>query len=98
MFARHFQVVRGTAAALLVSLFLLIAPTARAQTNTWTNAAGGNDPKVTVIWGIIREFFEENRCPIDVRYYASYELMVDALMRAELDVAWNSPLAWLAYN
>jgi ABC-type phosphate/phosphonate transport system substrate-binding protein len=31
---------------------------------------------------------------MDVRFYANYELMVDALMKGELDVAWNSPLAW----
>ncbi len=53
------------------------------------------DPKVTVIWGIIREFFEERRVPIDVVYYSSYALQVDGLVKGHLDVAWNSPLAWL---
>src|SRR5215471_12132486 len=53
------------------------------------------DPKVTVIWGIIREFFEERRCPIDVVFYSNYALQVDGLVRGHLDVAWNSPLAWL---
>jgi ABC-type phosphate/phosphonate transport system substrate-binding protein len=53
------------------------------------------DPKVTVIWGIIRDFFEQQRRPIDVSFYANYELQVDALLERRLDVAWNSPLAWL---
>src|SRR3954462_819664 len=54
------------------------------------------DPKVTVIWGIIRDFFEQQGRPIDVSFYANYELQVDALLERRIEVAWNSPLAWLA--
>ena len=53
------------------------------------------DPKVTVIWDIIREFFEGQRCPIDVVFYTNYERMVDGLLVGHIDIAWNSPLAWL---
>lgn len=53
------------------------------------------DPKVSVIWEIIRAFFESQGAPIDVTYYSTYELQVDALLRSEIDIAWNSPLAWL---
>jgi ABC-type phosphate/phosphonate transport system substrate-binding protein len=53
------------------------------------------DPKVTVIWKIIGEFFEQNGCPITVAFYESYDLMVGDLMNGNIDVAWNSPLAWL---
>lgn len=53
------------------------------------------DPKVTIIWDIIREFFEENRCPIDVVFYTNYERMVDGLIDGHIEIAWNSPLAWL---
>jgi ABC-type phosphate/phosphonate transport system substrate-binding protein len=53
------------------------------------------DPKVSVIWDIIREFFEENGCPMDVVFYTNYELQVTALLDGHLDVAWNSPLAWV---
>jgi ABC-type phosphate/phosphonate transport system substrate-binding protein len=53
------------------------------------------DPKVTVIWKIIRDFFEEAGCPIDVVFYSNYALQVDGLVKGHLDVAWNSPLAWL---
>ena len=53
------------------------------------------DPKVTVIWKIIRDFFEDKGCPIDVVFYSNYALQVDGLVKGHLDVAWNSPLAWL---
>jgi len=53
------------------------------------------DPKVSVIWDIIRDFFEEHGCPIDVVFYTNYELQVRALLAGHLDIAWNSPLAWL---
>ena len=53
------------------------------------------NPKVSVIWDIIRDFFEENRCPIDAVFYTNYELMVRALVQGHIDIAWNSPLAWL---
>lgn len=53
------------------------------------------DPKVTIIWDIIREFFESNGVPMDVVYYTNYELQVEALLAGHIDIAWNSPLAWL---
>jgi|SRR5829696_4140900 len=53
------------------------------------------DPKVSVIWEIIGDFFEARGCPMDTVFYDTYELQVDGLVRADVDVAWNSPLAWL---
>ena len=53
------------------------------------------DPKVSVIWDIIRDFFEAQGCPIDVVFYTNYELQVDALVKGHIDIAWNSPLAWV---
>src|SRR5262245_60692460 len=53
------------------------------------------DPQVSVIWDIIREFFEQNGCPMDVVFYTNYPLQVDALLKGHIDIAWNSPLAWL---
>ena len=38
------------------------------------------DPKVTVIWDIIRDFFDANGCPIDVVFYTNYELQVSGLL------------------
>jgi ABC-type phosphate/phosphonate transport system substrate-binding protein len=53
------------------------------------------DPKVSIIWEIIREFFEANGCAMDVKLYADYDLQNIALMAGDIDIAWNSPLAWL---
>src|SRR3954462_13972589 len=53
------------------------------------------NPKVSVIWDIISEFFQDNGCPIDTVFYTNYELQVDALLKGHIDIAWNSPLAWV---
>jgi len=53
------------------------------------------DPKVSVIWEIIRNFFESQGVPIDVAFYSTYELQVSALEEGAIQIAWNSPLAWL---
>ena len=53
------------------------------------------DPKVTVIWGIIANFFEENGVPVECLFYKDYKTQVDALLKSEIDIAWNSPLAWV---
>lgn len=53
------------------------------------------DPKVSVIWDIIAEFFRAEGCDMDTVFYTNYELQVDALLAGHIDIAWNSPLAWL---
>ena len=53
------------------------------------------DPKVVVIWDIIKDFFEDQDHPIDYVFYSNYELLVDALLAGHIDIAWNSPLAWV---
>jgi phosphonate transport system substrate-binding protein len=53
------------------------------------------DPKVSVIWKIIRDFFESQGCQTDVAFYSTYEMQVTALLDRTIDIAWNSPLAWL---
>src|SRR4051794_7394514 len=60
-----------------------------------TIAAVLYEPKVSVIWDIIRRFFEENDCLINVIFYTNYTLQIDALLTRHIDIAWNSPLAWL---
>ncbi|MCI5998005.1 MAG: PhnD/SsuA/transferrin family substrate-binding protein [Peptoniphilaceae bacterium] len=52
-------------------------------------------PRVTVIWGIIADFFKSEGFEIEPVYYKDYKMQVDGLMKGEIDVAWNSPLAWL---
>jgi phosphonate transport system substrate-binding protein len=53
------------------------------------------DPKVSVIWEIIRAYFDSRACPIDVTFYSTYERQVEALLDGTIDISWNSPLAWL---
>ena len=53
------------------------------------------DPKVAVIWDIITRFFAAERCAMDCVFYTNYELQVDALLAGHIDIAWNSPLAWV---
>ncbi|MDR0511727.1 MAG: phosphate/phosphite/phosphonate ABC transporter substrate-binding protein [Treponema sp.] len=53
------------------------------------------DPKVTIIWGIIGDFFKAHGLPVECVFYADYTKQVDGLLNNEIDIAWNSPLAWL---
>lgn len=53
------------------------------------------DPKVTVIWGIITEFFADNGVEMECRFYQDYALQADALIAGDVEIAWNSPLAWV---
>lgn len=45
------------------------------------------DPKVSVIWDIIRDFFDANGCPMDVVFYTNYELQNQGLLSGHLDIA-----------
>src|SRR5712692_5516467 len=42
------------------------------------------NPKVSVIWDIIGEFFQDNGCPIDTVFYTNYELQVEALLKGRI--------------
>ena len=53
------------------------------------------DPKVKLIWDIIKDFFDENGCPVDYVLYSNYDLLVEGLCDRHVDIAWNSPLAWV---
>jgi ABC-type phosphate/phosphonate transport system substrate-binding protein len=52
-------------------------------------------PQVVTIWDIIKDFFDAHGCPMDYVFYSNYEMQVRALIAGKLDVAWNSPLAWI---
>jgi phosphonate transport system substrate-binding protein len=53
------------------------------------------DPKVVLIWDIIKHYFIRNGCDMDYVFYSNYELQVEAHLRGDFDIAWNSPLAWV---
>lgn len=53
------------------------------------------DPKVSVIWDIINRYFASHGCPADTVFYSNYGLQTHALLAGHVDIAWNSPLAWV---
>ncbi|GAA2335073.1 phosphate/phosphite/phosphonate ABC transporter substrate-binding protein [Dactylosporangium salmoneum] len=53
------------------------------------------DPKVVTIWGGFRAWFRERGVDFDFVLYSQYERQVEALLDGAIDLAWNSPLAWV---
>src|SRR5438045_125419 len=63
--------------------------------NTLLLGAVAYDPKVVTIWDGFRTYFDQRGLEFDYVLYTNYERQVEALIAAEIHVAWNSPLAWL---
>jgi phosphonate transport system substrate-binding protein len=68
------------------------------------NVAGGSalrigavayDPKVVTIWEGFKAYFQSRGVEIDFILYSNYDAQVDAMLTGGIDVAWNSPLAWV---
>ena len=53
------------------------------------------DAKVVPIWEGFQAWLTARGLPFDYLLFSSYERLVEAHLRGEVDVAWNSPLAWL---
>src|SRR5204862_7010673 len=53
------------------------------------------DPKVVTIWDGFQAYFGDRGLELDYILYTNYERQVEALVAGHIDVAWNSPLAWL---
>ena len=53
------------------------------------------DPRVKLIWDIIKEFFDSSGYPVGYALYSNYDLLVEALCEGHVEIAWNSPLAWI---
>lgn len=53
------------------------------------------DAKVVPIWEGFRAWFAARGLPFDFVLYSNYERQVAAHLRGDVDVAWNSPLAWI---
>ncbi|MDQ4097264.1 MAG: phosphate/phosphite/phosphonate ABC transporter substrate-binding protein [Actinomycetota bacterium] len=53
------------------------------------------DPKVVTNWEGFRHWFGAHGLAFDYILYSNYERQVEALVTGEIDVAWNSPLAWV---
>jgi phosphonate transport system substrate-binding protein len=53
------------------------------------------DPKVVTIWDGFRDWFAAQGLGFDYVLYSNYDRQVDDLVAGTIDVAWNSPLAWV---
>ena len=53
------------------------------------------DPKVVSIWSGFRTWFNQRGFPFDYMLYSNYERQVEDLLAGRIQVAWNSPLAWV---
>lgn len=53
------------------------------------------DAKVVPIWDGFLAWFAKRGFAFDYVLYSNYERQVDAHLRGDFDVAWNSPLAWI---
>src|SRR5215472_16847367 len=53
------------------------------------------DPKVVTIWDGFRVWLRARGLEFDYVLYSNYERQVADLVAGRIDVAWNSPLAWV---
>ena len=53
------------------------------------------DPKVVTIWDGFRAYLRGQGIGIDYILYSNYERQVEDLVAGRIDLAWNSPLAWV---
>jgi ABC-type phosphate/phosphonate transport system substrate-binding protein len=53
------------------------------------------DPKVVTIWDGFRSWLRDSGFDLDYVLYSNYERQVEELLADRIDVAWNSPLAWV---
>jgi ABC-type phosphate/phosphonate transport system substrate-binding protein len=58
-------------------------------------AAVAYDPKVVTIWEGFRSWLRGRDFSMDFVLYSNYERQVEDLLAGRVDVAWNSPLAWV---
>jgi phosphonate transport system substrate-binding protein len=52
-------------------------------------------PKVVTIWEGIREYLHDRGLRTEYVLYSSYPVLVDGLVAGHIDIAWNTPLAYL---
>jgi len=53
------------------------------------------DPKVVTIWDGFRVWLRGQGLPFDYVLYSNYERQVEELVAGRIQLAWNSPLAWV---
>jgi ABC-type phosphate/phosphonate transport system substrate-binding protein len=63
--------------------------------NTLVLGAVAYDAKVVPIWDGFIQWFAKRDFAFDYVLYSNYERQVEAHLRGDFHVAWNSPLAWI---
>lgn len=53
------------------------------------------DPKVVTIWEVIRDYFRVRGVALDYQLFSNYEAQIDALFANQIQIAWNTPVAWV---
>ena len=53
------------------------------------------DPRVVTIWEGFKEYFAQAGVPTDYVLFSSYEAQVDALFDHQIDIAWNTNVAFV---
>lgn len=53
------------------------------------------DPKVVTIWEGFKSWFAGHGLELDYVLYSNYERLAEAHLAGHVDIAWNSPLAWV---
>jgi phosphonate transport system substrate-binding protein len=53
------------------------------------------EPRVITIWEGFKSYFLDGGLPFDYVLFSNYERQVETLLDGQIDVAWNSPLAWI---
>ena len=66
-----------------------------AKTRPTRIGAVAYDPKVVTIWEGFQAYFAKHNLDTDFVLYSNYNAQVDANLAGEIDIAWNSPLAWV---
>ena len=60
-----------------------------------TLGAVAYDPKVVTIWDGFRGWLRRQGLPFDYLLYSHYERQAEDLVAGRIQLAWNSPLAWV---
>jgi ABC-type phosphate/phosphonate transport system substrate-binding protein len=63
--------------------------------NPLTVGAVAYDSRVVPIWEGMRDYFREAGVPIDYVLFSNYDRQVSALLGRQIDIAWNTNLAWV---
>jgi ABC-type phosphate/phosphonate transport system substrate-binding protein len=53
------------------------------------------NPRVVPIWEGMRDYFREVGPAIDYVLFSNYDRQVQALLSRQIDIAWNTNLAWV---